>query len=223
MADQLLAQIDAFTRCYHEAKSLDNDYDKYNRYFSEMSLKFPRAISYKSIRCRLIVNPTTKLYGFPCYLRDRIRKQTGQDRRMVLHVGIFNRRDSLQGHSALLIFDTLRRIQYYYDPLAFLGDNSQASAYMANTSLIEGYKCKVLMAPFSHQSIQKLVEPPALHNTTCGLVCILVSLCFLYNTQDFAETIDVLTQTCISNSTYMQTFMLRFAAYYNKQVYGYYE
>lgn len=221
MAQKLLFQIDEFTSKYHEADKLDNDYDKYNMYFSELSCKLPGFISYKFTRCRLIVTPRIKMYGFTAQVRDRIMKHKGEDKRMLLHVGIFNRRDAFHGHSAILIFDTLRQIQYYYDPLAYVGDNSEVNAYMASTPLLEGFKCSVLMAPFSHHCIQKLIEPSNLRNCTCGLVCVLVSLCFMYNLKDFSETLDALTCICTLNPDYMQRFMLRFASYYNEQVCDY--
>lgn len=218
MADTMLFQIEAFTRHYHKAEKLDNDYDKYNTYFAEMSAKLPRAIKYKGSRCRIFLNPRIKMYGFHATLRDRIMKHKGQDMHMVLHVGVFNRRDSLHGHSVLLVFDTLRQIQYYYDPLAYLGDSNKICAHMAVTPLVEGFDCKVVMASLSYQCIQRMIEPDCMRNTTCGLVCVLVALCFMYSTSDLARVVNALTQTCALNPAYMQKFILRFAAYYNEQV-----
>ena len=217
----MLLQIDAFTRHYSEAQKLDNDYDKYNTFFSELSSKFPSVIPYRCARLRIVLHPQIKIYGFVASLRDKINKSKGQDRKMVLHVGVFDKRDSLKGHSALLIFDILNQVQYYYDPLAYVGDNSKINAHMAVTPLVDGFTCQVIMAPTTDRCIQRLVEPSCLHNTTCGLVCVLVSLCFIYSGREFFEVVDALARTCATHPTYIQSFMLRFAAYYNEKVESY--
>lgn len=216
----MLIQIIAFTRRYHEAEKLDNDYDKYNTYFANLSSELPNGIAYKNARCRLILHPRIKMYGFISSLRDRIIKCRGQDKITILHVGVFDRRDSLKGHSALLIFDTSKQIQYYYDPLAYVGDNSKINAYMAATPLIDGFACLVVNAPAYNLCIQKLIEPSCLYNSTCGLVCVLVALCFSFssNKGDFPECVHALARMCAAYPTHMQKFMLRFAAYYNEKV-----
>lgn len=167
-------------------KDWDHDFESYNKFFSELSYNSELLIPYRNNDFYITSTPNIQFHNKPDF--DKLLARS--DKVLLMHVAVFENKDSTFGHSCLLIFDKRTRIQTFIDPCSVYGDDSISDA-MCYNSLATGYSawnCVQIDDSRTPQRVFENITSP--FNGTCGLVCVLLALAFIYNDEPMYEIVD---------------------------------
>ena len=168
-------------------KDWDHDCESYNNFFSELSYNSDILIPYRNTDFYITCKPNIQYHNRPNF--DKILREASGGEVLLMHVAVFEDTESTFGHSCLLMFDTRTRVQTFIDPCSFYGDDSISNA-MCYNSLATGY-CSWCCQRDDMKTPQHVFENiTSPFQGTCGLVCVLLALAFIYHDAPMMKVID---------------------------------
>lgn len=208
---------------HQKRQDWNRDWEFYNQIFAEMSDKIEGLIPYENANVYITTKPSLQFHNLPDIKKIIDESILGEI--MIMHISIYETIADSYGHSCLLVFDTRRKLQIYFDPASFFADGS-ISQRMRFTSLVEGYSPWSVIQSFDYMTPQAVLQHEnSPYKDTCGVVCLLVGLATAYIGSDIGEVVnefycwlrhdrykaDNLLSNCIS--WYENMFILRNGEY----------